>query len=169
MTPQDCRTLFEYNAWANARTLDACTALISGQIDQDLHSSFPSVRKTLAHILGAEWIWNERVHGRSPAGRPSWLEEADLAELQSRFAALDGELIEVVSSLKEGDIERPFEYRTTSDERFSHPLGHALQHLANHGSYHRGQIATMLRQLGATPAHTDLILFYRERQKKATA
>lgn len=168
MIPQDCRTLFEYNAWANARALDASAALASGQIDQDLHSSFPSIRKTLAHILGAEWIWNERWRGRSPASRPSWMDAADLDELRSRFAALDGELIEFVSSLKEGDLDRSFEYRTTSGERFSHPLGQALQHLANHGSYHRGQIATMLRQLGAIPAHTDLIVFYRERQEKAT-
>jgi uncharacterized damage-inducible protein DinB len=43
------------------------------------------------------------------------------------------------------------------------PLWQALQHLVNHGSYHRGQVTTMLRQVGAGPVSTDLIVFYRER------
>ena len=46
---------------------------------------------------------------------------------------------------------------------FRDPIGHILQHLANHGSYHRGQITTLLRQLGASPVNTDMIGFYRER------
>jgi uncharacterized damage-inducible protein DinB len=46
---------------------------------------------------------------------------------------------------------------------FAQPLWQCLQHVANHSTYHRGQITTMLRQLGAKPAGTDLIGFYRER------
>lgn len=169
MTPEDGRLLFEYNAWANARTLEACAVLAPDQLTQDLHSSFPSVQKTLAHMLGAEWIWNERWHGRSPAGPPSWASEADFASLRSRFAALDAELFDFVSSLQAADLARPLEYHNTSGDRFAHPLWQSLHHLANHGSYHRGQIATMLRQLGARPAHTDLIVFYREPRKRASA
>ncbi|HVB34317.1 MAG TPA: DinB family protein [Patescibacteria group bacterium] len=169
MTPEDCRLLFEFNSWANGLALDACAALQPGQLAEDLHSSFPSVLKTLAHIVGAEWIWNERWHGRSPSGFPSWAGEEDFAGLRSRFAALDGELIEFVSSLKAADLGRTLEYGTMSGKRFAHPLWQSIQHLANHASYHRGQIATMLRQLGARPAHTDLIAFYREREKRASA
>jgi uncharacterized damage-inducible protein DinB len=163
MTPEDCLRLFEYNSWANARTLDSCAVLTPAQLVQDLHSSFPSVRDTLAHIVMAEWIWNERWHGRTPEGRPSWAADADFAALRSHFDNLDAELIEFISSLEEADLESAFEYRNMSGERFAHPLWHSIQHLANHGTYHRGQIATMLRQLGAKPAHTDLIVFDRER------
>jgi uncharacterized damage-inducible protein DinB len=169
MTPEDSRLLFEYNAWANARSLDACAALTPAQLNQDLHSSFPAVRDTLAHVVGAEWIWNERWHGRSPAGQPAWAKEADFAALRSRFAEIDAELLAFVSSLQAADLDRTLEYSNMSGERFAHPLWQSIQHLANHASYHRGQIATMLRQLGAKPAHTDLIVFYRERQKRASA
>jgi uncharacterized damage-inducible protein DinB len=165
MAPEDARLLFTYNAWANALSLDACAALAPSQLTQDLHSSFPTVRDTLAHIAGAEWIWNERWHGRSPAGFPSWTKEADLAGLRSRFADLDAELVEFASSLSAGDLDRILEYSTSTGKRFAHPLWQSVQHLANHGTYHRGQIVTMLRQLGAAPAHADLIQFYRERDK----
>ena len=70
MTPEEIRTLFAYDAWANGRTLDACAALTPEQFTRDLGSSFRSVRDTLAHILGAQWIWLERFHGRSPTALP---------------------------------------------------------------------------------------------------
>lgn len=169
MTPEDCILLFEYNSWANTRTLESCAPLAPDQITRDLHSSFPSIRDTLAHIASAEWAWNERWHGRSPAARPSWVAEADLAGLRSRYDSIDAELIEFVSSLKPADLVRSLEYQNLSGEHFAHPLWQSIQHLANHGSYHRGQIAAMLRQVGSKPAHTDLIVFYRERQRTASA
>ena len=52
--------------------------------------------------------------------------------------------------------------RTTKGEPYSHPLSEMMLHLVNHGTYHRGQVTAMLRQLGAKPLATDLILFYRQ-------
>ncbi len=59
--------MFQYNHWADRRMLDACAALTNEQFTRDLGSSFSSVRDTLAHLYGAEWIWNERFKGRSPS------------------------------------------------------------------------------------------------------
>ena len=67
------------------------------------------------------------------------------------------------------DFARVYEYKTTPGVPQAAPAWQMLQHLANHGSYHRGQIATMLRQLGAKPQGTDLIGFYRERAAQAKA
>jgi uncharacterized damage-inducible protein DinB len=167
MTPEDCRLLFEYNAWANRRILDACDALSGDQFTQDLRSSFPSVRETLAHIAAAEWIWTERWHGHSPTAPPDWYKAADRGGLRERLAALDRDLIEFASHLGPADLERVTEYRNMSGQASAQPLWQPLQHLANHSTYHRGQITTMLRQLGAAPPHTDLIVFYREREKGA--
>lgn len=167
MTPEDCRLLFEYNAWANRRILEACDALSEDQFTRDLRSSFPSVRETLAHIAAAQWIWIERWHGRSPAAPPDWYKSANRAGLGERLGALDSDLVEFASHLSPADLERVTEYRNMSGQASAQPLWQPLQHLANHGTYHRGQITTMLRQLGATPPHTDLIVFYRERQKGA--
>ena len=67
------------------------------------------------------------------------------------------------------DIDRVVEYKTMKFGVYSNPLWQSLQHVVNHGTYHRGQVATMLRQLGATPNSSDLIFFYRERAAKASA
>jgi uncharacterized damage-inducible protein DinB len=165
MTPEDCRVLFEYNAWANRRILDSCDALSEDQFIQNLHSSFPSVRETLAHIAAAQWIWTERWHGRSPTAPPDWYKVGDRAALRAKLMELDRNLIEFTSHLGPADLERATEYRNMSGQASAQPLWQPLQHLANHGTYHRGQVVTMLRQLGAAAPHTDLIVFYREREK----
>ncbi len=73
MNADDIRTLFEYNSWANHRALESCAALSNEQFTRDLGSSFKSVRDTLVHICGAEWLWLERFHGRSHSTLPSCL------------------------------------------------------------------------------------------------
>ena len=157
------RLLFDYNAWANRRTLDACAALSDEQFTRDMGSSFPSVRDTLAHILWAEWLWLERWRGRSPGPMPSATEYPDPA----RWAEVERDLMGFVASLSTTDVARISEYRTTKGTAVANPLWQSLQHVVNHGTYHRGQVATLLRQLGAKPNYTDLIYFYRERAGQA--
>ncbi|MGH9564147.1 MAG: DinB family protein [Terracidiphilus sp.] len=169
MNLEDVRLLYDFNTWANNRTLDACGALAPDQLTRDLGSSFKSVRDTLAHIYGAQWIWLERWHGRVPSGLPSDADFPDLETLRRRFAEIDSNLVDYVASLTADDLARVTTVRTTSGATFANPLWQMLQHVANHGSYHRGQIATMLRQLGAKPTSTDLIGFYRERAAQASA
>jgi uncharacterized damage-inducible protein DinB len=163
MTPETIRLLFAYDAWANRRILGACTALTPEQFTRPLGSSFPSVRDTLAHILGAQWLWLERLHGRRPAGLPKPDEYGDLASLQARWEETQRNLASYVSQLSAADTERILEYHNLKGEPMRNPVWQALHQLANHGTYHRGQVTTMLRQLGAKPISTDLINFYRER------
>jgi uncharacterized damage-inducible protein DinB len=167
MTSQEVHLLFLYNQWANRRTLDACASLAPEQFTRELDSSFPSLRDTLAHIVGAQWIWYERFFGRSHPGLPTGSEFPDLVSLRARFDEVDRGLVNYVSTLTPAELERVVEYKNTAGVAFTNPLWQLLQHLANHGTYHRGQAATMLRQLGAKPAATDLIAFYRERAAAA--
>lgn len=163
------RALYDYNAWADHRLLDACAALSHEQFTRDLGAGFPSVRDTLVHILDGEWFWLERWQGRSPAGLPPANRFSDLAGIRARWSEVEGELLRFVAGRTAEDLARVQHYRTTEGNPNSQPLWQMLQHLANHGSYHRGQITSMLRQLGAVPAATDLILFYRERAGKPPA
>jgi len=169
VTPEQVRLLYDFNAWANHRTLDACAALTGEQFTRNLGSSYASVRDTLTHIMGGEWFWLERWHGRSPGGLPPAEEFADLASLRARWATSEQNLLQFVTGRTAEDLARVQHYRTTEGQPNAQPLWQMLQHLANHGSYHRGQITSMLRQLGAVPAATDLILFYRERGGKPPA
>jgi uncharacterized damage-inducible protein DinB len=170
MNTEDFRQLYDYNFWANCRTLDSCAPLAPEQFTRDLASSFRSVRDTLVHVAGAEWIWLERWHGRSP-GAPPVAETAfpNLDSVRRRFDEIDRGLIDYAASLSTEDLQRVLNYKTMAGVPQSQPVWQMLQHLANHSTYHRGQVATLLRQLGAKPVSTDMMGFYRERAARASA
>jgi uncharacterized damage-inducible protein DinB len=169
VTPELLRFLFQYNLWADLRTLDACASLTSEQFTRNLGSSFGSVRDTLAHLYGAEWVWNERIQGRSPTALVSGTMFPDLNSVRARLEEMDRYYIDFVSRLSQQDLDRVIHYKGLTGDAFSNPLWQTLHQLTNHASYHRGQAVTLLRQLGVKPVSTDLILFYREQAAAARA
>jgi len=169
MSPEDVRLLFEYNQWANRRSLTAAAALTPEQFTKALGSSFASVRDTLAHIYGAEWIWLERFQGRSPASLPDTTQYADIQSLRASWGEFEPRLMSFVRGVTQQDLDRTLEYKTLKFGVYRNPLWQSMQHLVNHGTYHRGQLTTLLRQLGAQAVLTDLIHFYRERTTAASA
>jgi uncharacterized damage-inducible protein DinB len=169
MTPEEMRTLYDYNAWANRRSMDAASRLPTDKFVQPLGSSFGSVRDTLAHIYVGEWLWLERFHGRSNSTLPDPKQFSHAASLREKWNVLESRLLEFVRGLSQEDLNREMVYKNLKLEDFRNPLWQSLHHLANHGTYHRGQVTTLLRQLGAQPVSTDLILFYRERTAIARA
>jgi len=162
MNVEDFRVLYDYNSWANGRTLEACEPLDSEQFTRDLGSSFRSVRDTLVHIGGAEWLWLERWHGRAPQAMPQGAEFPDLESVRRRSAEIERNLLDYVASLTPENLLRVMQFKTMAGTQMAQPLWQCLQHLVNHGTYHRGQITTMLRQLGSKPLGTDLIGYYRQ-------
>jgi uncharacterized damage-inducible protein DinB len=169
MNVEDFQTLYAYNAWANRRTVDSCEALDGEKFTRDLGSSFRSVRDTLVHILGAEWVWLERWRGRTPTSFLAATEFPDLHSVRRHWAGVESELLDFVGGLSAETIGKVIAYKLMTGAAYAEALGQSLQHMANHGTYHRGQIATMLRQLDAKPASTDLIVFYRQRAANITA
>lgn len=169
MSPEDMRQLYDFNAWADRRSLAAAAALTAEQFTKPMGNSFSSVRDTLAHIYGAEWIWLERFQGRSPASLPDTTQYPDAATLAERWGELEPRLLQFVRQLTQIDLDRVFEYKTLKFGVYSNPLWQSMQHVVNHGTYHRGQVTTLLRQLGAQPVLTDLMHFYRERAVAAKA
>ena len=169
MTPHEMQLLFTYNDWANKRALQASSALTLEQFAKPLGNSFSSVRDTLVHLYSAENVWLQRFKGGSPSAFPDASQFTDLASLEAKWTPQSADLLNFVSSLSQEDIDRVVEYKTMKFGVYSNPLSQSLQHVVNHGTYHRGQITTMLRQLGAQPILTDLMHFYRERAVAASA
>jgi uncharacterized damage-inducible protein DinB len=169
MSPEEMCVLCDFNAWANRRSLSAAAALAPEQFTKPMGSSFSSVRDTLAHIFGAEWIWLERFQGRSPSSLPDTTQYADIATLGESWGEFEPRLLNFVRGLKQDDLDRVLEYKTLKFGVYSNPLWQSMQHVVNHGTYHRGQVTTLLRQLGAQPMLTDLMHFYRERSVAAKA
>jgi uncharacterized damage-inducible protein DinB len=169
MTPEEVRILFDYNAWANQRSLEAAAQLTDEQFVKPLGSSFSSVRDTLVHICGAEWVWLERFQGRSPASIPNDSAIQTATALREYWKPHAERLLTFVRGITQDDLDRVIEYKTINFGMYKNPLWQSMQHLANHGTYHRGQVTTLLRQLGAKPILSDLMHFYRECSAAASA
>jgi len=162
MTIQDVRTLVDYHYWAHRRMLDALEPLSPEQFNRDLGSSFKSIRETVAHMYSAEWAWYQRWHGSSPTAPPPLDLFPDVASIRSQWADLEAKTRAFFDGLDDAAIARVVDYTLLSGAAGSTPIGQMLQHVVNHGSYHRGQVTTMLRQIGAAPPQSmDLIRFYR--------
>jgi uncharacterized damage-inducible protein DinB len=163
MTREYLDLLVDFHYWARDRVLAAVAALDSEQYARPLGSSFSSVRDTLNHLYFAEWVWYRRWHGESPRGMPS-VDLPDLATLRATWSEHEAKLRAFVRGLDEAGVARVLDYTLFSGQAGSSPMWQMVVHLVNHGSYHRGQVVTLLRQLGAKPPQsTDLITFFRER------
>jgi uncharacterized damage-inducible protein DinB len=169
MTPNEMQLLYIFNDWANKRALQAASALTPEQFTKPLGNSFSSVRDTLAHICGGEWVWLQRFKGSSPSAMPDNSRFADIAALQAHWEPAAADLLNFVGGLTQQDLDRVIEYKTMNFGVYSNPMWQSLQHVVNHGTYHRGQVTTMLRQLDVKPLLTDLMHFYRERAVAASA
>lgn len=169
MKPVEMRELFAFNAWANRKIIGAAEALTAEQFTKSMGSSFDSVRDTLVHIWAVEWVWLERLCGRPPSSFPDAKEYADLASMQPRWAEIEKNWLEYVSRLDEDELAGDVDYQTVSFGPSRSPRWQMMQHVVNHSTYHRGQVTTMLRQLGAKGTTTDLLFFYRERSAAAKA
>jgi uncharacterized damage-inducible protein DinB len=161
MNQQELQTLLDYHYWARDRVLDAAEKLTPDQFGRDLGSSFRSVRDTLAHIYAAEWAWCSRWKGVSPTAFPAD-SPADVAAIRAKWGALESDVRAVLDRMGEDGFDRVIEYKMLNGDARASIFSHMLQHVVNHASYHRGQVTTLLRQLGAAPPQgMDLITFYR--------
>ena len=160
MTQDELRSLFAYNAWANQRVLEACSALAPDQLREPAAGSFPSVYHTLHHIMGVEWLYLERLHGKFPTELLPGEKFENLAAISARWQAIKKGLEDYIRGPELGDPERIVEYTNMKGKPFRYSLRAVLQHVVNHSTYHRGQVTTQLRVLGAKPLSTDLLRFY---------
>lgn len=166
MTKDDVQLIYQYDRWANRRTLKTVSALSHEQFIKDLGTGFPSVRDTLVHILGGEWIW--LAYWRDPPGNPSALSELvarrdalfgrdqlpDFDTARAKWDEIEKNQIAFVTQLTNESLQQRIPFRETQVK-----LVHLMQHMANHSTYHRGQIALMARQLGCEPLATDFHMF----------
>ena len=160
MTQDEIRSLFSFNAWANQRVLEACAALTPAQLRQPAAGSFPTLYDTLHHIMGVEWLYLERFHGRFPTELLPGETFENLAAFSARWQQIKKGLEEFIRSAELGDSERIIEYKNMKGKPFRYSLRSVLQHVVNHSTYHRGQVTTQLRVLGAKPLSTDLLRYY---------
>jgi uncharacterized damage-inducible protein DinB len=165
MMLQEILALFEYDAWAIDRTLESVSSIPEGKYLEDLKSSHGGIHGTLVHIYGSNMIWLQRWKGGSPLASITVNEIPNLESLKSHWKEYRADLDSYLANLDDAKLVGSLSYSDLKGNRQSEPLFQQMQHLVNHSSYHRGQIVTMLRQIGSKPIGTDLIMFYRTRQR----
>ena len=168
MNLDDLKALLDFHYWARDRVLDAAEKLTPEQFLRDMGSSFKSIRDTLAHLYSAEWAWYQRWQGTSPAAPLPFEQFPDVETIRRTWREHESKMRAFLDSLEPADVHRVIDYRLMSGAPGSSPIWQMVQHVVNHGSYHRGQLTTMLRQLGADPPKSvDLIGYYREKGQQA--
>ncbi len=163
MTLADIHMLYEFNYWAKARMLGAVETLPEPDLYKDMKTSFRGLHGTLVHICGAENVWLQRFKG-IPGARLLKVEELpDYAAVKTKWAEVEREMKAYIGALTEEELQESFTFTTMDGKTVPGVRWQTLQHLVNHGTYHRGQITSLIRQLGGTPVNTDLIGFYRQK------
>jgi uncharacterized damage-inducible protein DinB len=169
MTKDDIQLLYEYDRWANNRVLQAASTLSAEEFTRDLGGSLRSVRDTLVHIVGSERSWLRCWKEPSPSSTfidGVWTRHdalfspnafPDFAAVQLKWGEVEREQVEFVNRVTDESLSRMLPVRTTQIS-----LAHLMQHLANHSTYHRGQVALMMRQVAAKPLATDFAMFLME-------
>jgi uncharacterized damage-inducible protein DinB len=114
--------------------------------------------------MASEWVWLTRWQGTSPTAQPAAWQDYGHAQIESEWRSLQSAQLSFIDRLADTDIDRAIQYTNFRGETFTQPLWQLMRHVVNHSSYHRGQITTMLRQLGHPAVATDLVLYYRQAQ-----
>ncbi|MBL0355722.1 MAG: DinB family protein [Chitinophagaceae bacterium] len=154
-----------FNVWAHQKMLETISTLNDEQIHKEIVSSFPSIYKTVLHLLDAESIWWQRLKLQEHVERPGESFDGTFAELQKKLLQQSTLFQEWVSNATEMQLLHVFAYMRNK-EQHKEQVCQMLLHLFNHNSYHRGQLVTMLRQLGVTKIHsTDFNGYLRSNKK----
>jgi uncharacterized damage-inducible protein DinB len=146
--------MLNYDKWANDRVLTSIES--AEKVDAKAVTLF-------SHIIAAQEVWMSRVKNRAveSAWKERTLEECKL-DLQKSF----DEYLEFLSWLRPDELKRSIEYKDSAGNQWSNTLREIFTHVCNHGTYHRGQIATLVRSSGAEPAATDYIAMARMKEEQ---
>jgi uncharacterized damage-inducible protein DinB len=161
MTLQEIKTLHAYNAWATNLIIAALERLSPDQYNQDMKGSHGSIHATFVHLVGGEKIWRERFQG-NPQPFLSAQAHPTLGDVKAIWESNGYDIAKWIGTMSDKSMLETFSFKTAKGDTFTYKYVQAFQHIVNHSSYHRGQIVTMLRQLGVKPPTTDLTLFFRE-------
>lgn len=153
-----CRTMAAYNRWMNERLYQACAGLGDAERKRDRGAFFRSIHGTLNHLLYGDRAWMSRFTGRDLGWKgPADELYADFGKLRAARAELDRTIEEWAGRLDSTWLAANFTYTSRIDGRTrTLPAWLLVAHMFNHQTHHRGQLTTLLAQLGIDPGATDL-------------
>lgn len=158
------QSLALYNRWANDRLYNAISTLSAQEIAAPRIGFFPSLLKTLNHLVVADRIWLARLTHK-PDSKITALDQiitADFADLRSERERLDALVIDFVNELSPVRLKDMLIYQTMAGTSYETPIDLVLVHMFNHHTHHRGQAHNMLSATLVSPPSLDMIVFLRD-------
>lgn len=151
-----------YNLWANTQFANIVKGITPSYFEREIESSFPSIRKTINHIRGAEHIWLSRLQGPPINTWPPYATSETPQEVADGWLQGSQALLQHIHTLSDSDFSAPHAYQDLSGKPQEDQLNDMLMHIFNHATFHRGQLVTLFRQSGIqTIPRTDYIAFVR--------
>ncbi len=151
------RDLLLYMLWADRTTLSAVRAVSPDDLTREAGVSFGSLLGTMVHTLGSQKLWLSRFSGQPLDHRPRLEDFPDLLSWIHGWEEMASEVEAFVASLTDSHLADLITWTSSEGETRTAPLWQLVLHLVNHTSYHRGQVTSLLRQLGHQPPATDLV------------
>jgi uncharacterized damage-inducible protein DinB len=150
-----------YNRWANRQLYGAVAQLDGAEFHAPRSGFFPSIAKTLNHLVVTDRIWLERFNGGFRPHRT--LDEMPYENLPALTAAREAEdqrLIAFFKALTQERIDATFDYQNMAGDARSQPMSLVLTHIFNHQTHHRGQAHAMLSSTRVAPPSLDIVIFH---------
>jgi uncharacterized damage-inducible protein DinB len=154
-----------HNYWANQEVTKKILTLSREQQQFEVKSSFSSLQATIIHLWDAESIWWQRIRLYENIIMPSLTFHPSMQEAVKGLLEQSLQWKEWVEQASTPQLEHTFSYQNTKKEQFKQPVWQVLMHIVNHGTFHRGQMITIMRQLGEEKLpQTDFIHYTRIRK-----
>jgi uncharacterized damage-inducible protein DinB len=154
------RRWFEYEKDAHAKVLESLQQVSAEKRRQP---EFEQAVDLMAHVAAARWLWLYRLGSADAAPAEVFPRRVDLDGLTRMMASMQAAWSSYLEELDDTEVARVFEYTALDGVRFRNSIEDVLTQLYGHSLYHRGQVASRLRSIGATPAATDFLYWTREK------
>lgn len=153
------RDLLLYMLWADRLMLGAVREVSPEDLTRDAGISFGSLLGTMVHMLGSQRLWLARFSGSQPGRRPTLEDLPDLSSWIAGWEETASGLEAFLAGLTEEQLASEIAWEDSELGPVARPLWQPVVHMVNHNTYHRGQVVSLLRQLGHQPPKTDFIHF----------
>ena len=154
------RELLLYTLWADRTMLSAIRAVPPEHLTREAGVSFGSLLGTMVHMLGSQKVWLARFAGQTLERRPGLEDFPDLLSWIHAWEEMAAGIEAFFAGLTDEHLADSISWTSSQGEPRTAPLWQPVLHLVNHSTYHRGQVISLLRQLGHRPPATDLIDYF---------
>ncbi|HEV3121245.1 MAG TPA: DinB family protein [Isosphaeraceae bacterium] len=169
LSVEQATELFDYLRWADRMMLAAASGLSAEEYYKARGVSLGSIHNLMVHLMAAERLWLERWRGSSPRRVENQDDHPTREALEARWPQVHAELLEFVGRQNAESLAKPVAFKSTTGEASTIPLGQLMIHVVDHGSYHRGQLNSMIKQAGGQPAPAFYVTYQRQRHKQPAA